>query len=65
MDVGIFAIDVELDTGHGHVHEDAVVNLAEGGAIADCFVSPFAGQVRKSRKSGGGAGPTQFHTALP
>lgn len=30
--VGIFRVHVELDSGHGHVHEDAVVDLAESGS---------------------------------
>ena len=33
LNVGIFGVDVELDARHGHVKEDAVVHLAEGGAI--------------------------------
>ena len=32
MNVGVLAIHVELDAGHGHVEEDAVVDLAEGRA---------------------------------
>jgi hypothetical protein len=38
LDVGIFGVDVELDARHGHVKEDAVVHLAEGGAVGvGCF----------------------------
>jgi hypothetical protein len=32
LDVGIVAAGVELDLGHGHVHEYAVKHLAERGA---------------------------------
>jgi len=32
LNVGVLAIHVELDAGHGHVEEDAVVDLAEGRA---------------------------------
>lgn len=40
LDVGIFGVDVELDARHGHVEEDAVVHLAEGGAVVVvCVVS--------------------------
>lgn len=31
LNVGIFRVDIELDAGHGHVKEDAVVDLAKGG----------------------------------
>lgn len=31
LNVGIFTVGVELDSGHGHVHVDAVEYLAEGG----------------------------------
>lgn len=27
LDIGIFAVDVELDTRHGHIQENAVKNL--------------------------------------
>lgn len=30
--VGIFGVDVELDSGHGNIEEDAVKDLAEGGS---------------------------------
>lgn len=33
LDVGIFGVDVELDARHRHVKKDAVVHLAEGGAV--------------------------------
>lgn len=32
LNVGVLAIHVELDAGHGDVEEDAVVDLAEGSA---------------------------------
>lgn len=31
--VGVLGVDVELDTGHGQVLENAVVNLAESRAV--------------------------------
>lgn len=34
LNVGIFRVHVELDAGHGNIAEDAVVDLAEGGAVA-------------------------------
>lgn len=36
LEVGVFGIDVELDTAHWDIEEDAVVDLAEGGAAVDC-----------------------------
>lgn len=33
LDVCIFALDVELDTRHGHIEEDAVKDLTESGTI--------------------------------
>jgi len=30
LDVGIFGVDVEFDSGHGYVQEDAIKDLAEG-----------------------------------
>lgn len=39
FEVGVFGVDVELDAAHRHVEEDAVVDLAEGGAgmmVSDC-----------------------------
>lgn len=34
LNVGIFSVDVELDARHGHITEDAVVDLAEGGSVS-------------------------------
>lgn len=42
LDVGIFCVDIELDSRHGDVEEDAVENLAEGGAGG---IEMLAGQV--------------------
>lgn len=39
LDVGIFAVDVELYAGHGNVEEDAVVHLAERSAVGNPGVS--------------------------
>lgn len=33
LEIGIFGVHVELDAAHGHVKEDAVVDLAEGSAV--------------------------------
>lgn len=33
LDVGIFAVHVELYAGHGDIEEDAVVHLAERRAV--------------------------------
>lgn len=41
-DVCIFSVDVELDTGHRHVEEDAVVDLAEGSAAEPHVSMEFA-----------------------
>lgn len=30
LDVGVFGVNVELDSGHGYVQEDAIEDLAEG-----------------------------------
>ena len=37
LEVLVFAVGVEFDAGHGHVQEDGVVDLAEGGAGAALF----------------------------
>ncbi len=39
LDIGIFRVDVELDARHGHVEEDAVVDLAESGTVGGSTVS--------------------------
>jgi len=28
LDIRIFAVDIKLDSGHGHIHEDTVEYLA-------------------------------------
>ena len=33
LEVGVLGVDVKLDARHGDVEEDAVVDLAEGGAV--------------------------------
>lgn len=33
LEVGVVGVGVELDARHGQVEEDAVVDLAEGGAV--------------------------------
>lgn len=34
LDVCIFGVDVKFDSGHGHIEEDAVEDLAESGTVA-------------------------------
>lgn len=33
LDVGVFGVDIELDTRHRYIEEDAVEDLAESGTI--------------------------------
>ncbi len=34
LDVGILGVDIELDSGHGDIEEDAIVDLAKGSSGA-------------------------------
>lgn len=45
-DVRIFGVYVELYAGHGHIKEDAVVHLAEGGAVEGQIVSSGVAQLK-------------------
>lgn len=39
LNVGIFGVDIELDTRHGHITKNAIVHLAEGGTASTSLES--------------------------
>lgn len=39
LNIGVFGVDVELHTRHGHIAKNAIVHLAEGGAISSSLDS--------------------------
>lgn len=39
LNVGIFGVDVELDTRHGHITKNAIVHLAESGTASSSLES--------------------------
>lgn len=69
LDIGVFRGHVELDAGHGNIAEDAVVNLAEGGAFAGReWLAKGAlvdGRARGGWRMEGHRKLTQYRTAQP
>lgn len=61
LEVGVFGIDIELDSGHRDIKKDAVKDLAEG-STAWHIVSRALGSLQDR---GEGAELTQSHTAQP
>jgi len=60
LDVCVFGVDVEFHASHGHIAVDAIVNLAEGGAVGSRHQCCARGE-----RGGGATRLTLSRTARP